>query len=88
VVTPLPTLGALLVVTTRSKPALADGEPRVHAHVVVGRRDGTTRGGICSADACGAEVVAYAHRQPTPREPEPFCERCPEVEEGQRPEPA
>ena len=25
--------------------ALADGEPKVHAHVVVGHRDGTTRGG-------------------------------------------
>src|SRR6185312_2026029 len=25
--------------------ALQDGEPRVHAHVVVGRSDGTTRGG-------------------------------------------
>lgn len=24
---------------------LADGEPKIHAHVVVGRRDGTTRGG-------------------------------------------
>jgi uncharacterized protein len=25
--------------------ALADGEPKVHAHVVVGRRDGTAEGG-------------------------------------------
>lgn len=25
--------------------ALSKGEPKVHAHVVVGRRDGTTRGG-------------------------------------------
>jgi predicted DNA-binding protein with PD1-like motif len=25
--------------------ALADGEPKIHAHVVVGRRDGTALGG-------------------------------------------
>jgi predicted DNA-binding protein with PD1-like motif len=25
--------------------ALDDGQPKLHAHVVVGRRDGTTRGG-------------------------------------------
>jgi predicted DNA-binding protein with PD1-like motif len=25
--------------------ALNDGEPKIHAHVVVGRKDGTTRGG-------------------------------------------
>lgn len=33
------------VLTMTGNLARAEGEPRIHAHLVVGRRDGTTRGG-------------------------------------------
>lgn len=33
------------VLTLTGNLAQADGEPKVHAHLIVGRRDGTTRGG-------------------------------------------
>ncbi len=33
------------VLTMTGDIALKDGEPKVHAHLIVGRRDGTTRGG-------------------------------------------
>lgn len=42
---PIPLDEQVEVLALTGNVALADGEPKIHAHVVVGRRDGTAHGG-------------------------------------------
>ena len=42
--------------------ALKDGEPKVHAHVVVGRSDGSTRGGHLMDGPCQADAGGHPDR--------------------------